>query len=91
MGYNIITVKERNTTTAVRQKGNDNIMATKKKKVDRYEIRHCDEVFEKCWDKDWAIHSAECHASFYRITIDVVDTTTGQVVATRQPRFETHW
>ena len=61
-------------------------MATKKREVDRYEIKHYSKVLESYRDKDWAIHSAECFASLYRITIAVVDKTTGNVVAVRQPR-----
>lgn len=63
-----------------------NTMARKKNATDRYEIKHYSKVFERYKDRDWAIHSAECYASFYNLTIAVVDRTTGDVVAVRQPR-----
>ena len=58
----------------------------RKNAADRYEIKHYSKVFERYKDRDWAIHSAECYASFYNLTIAVVDRTTGDVVAVRQPR-----
>lgn len=54
--------------------------------MNRYEIKHYSEFLGSYRDKEWAIHSAGCFASFYHITIAVVDKFTGEVVAIRQPK-----
>ena len=57
-----------------------------KRKPETYVVKHYGKVLsERYHDKDWAIHSAECFASFYGITVAVVEKSTGNVVAVRQP------
>lgn len=53
----------------------------------RYALKHYDKILIAYRDRDWAIHSAECYASFYDITVAVVDTKTGEVIAVRQPKL----
>lgn len=53
----------------------------------RYALKHYDKILIAYRDRDWAIHSAECYASFYDITVTVVDTKTGEVIAVRQPKL----
>lgn len=55
--------------------------------MNRYAVKHYDEVLQMHRDKEWAIHSAQCYADFYKITVALVDIKTGQVISVNQPRF----
>ena len=55
--------------------------------MNRYAVKHYAEVLAMYRDKEWAIHSAQCHADFYKITVALVDTKTGEVISVNQPRF----
>lgn len=55
--------------------------------MNRYLVKHYGEVLGCYRDRDWAEHSAECIASFYKITVAMVDSKTGNVLAVKQPRF----
>ena len=57
------------------------------KDMNRYLVKHYGEVLGRYRDRDWAEHSAECIASFYRITVALVDSKTGNVLAVKQPRL----
>ena len=54
--------------------------------MSRYVLKHYDKELISYRDRDWAVHSAECYASFYNITVAVVDKKTGEVIVVRQPR-----
>ena len=55
--------------------------------MNRYAVKHYDEVLAMYRDKEWAIHSAQCYADFYKITVALVDIKTGEVISVNQPRF----
>ena len=60
----------------------------KKKKRDaapKYEVRSDLRTLYIYKDRDWAVHSAECYASFYNIPVYVIDTTTGIVISLKYP------
>ena len=57
------------------------------KDMNRYLVKHYCEVLGSYRDRDWAEHSAECIASFYKITVALVDSKTGNVLAVKQPRL----
>lgn len=54
--------------------------------MSRYALKHYDKELIAYRDREWAVHSAECYASFYDITVAVVDKKTGEVIAVRQPK-----
>lgn len=53
--------------------------------MNRYLVKHYDEVLGRYRDRDWAEYSAECIANFYEITVALVDSETGNVLAVKQP------
>lgn len=57
----------------------------KSKDMNRYLVKHYGETLGCYRDRDWAEHSAECIASFYKITVALVDSNTGNVLAVKQP------
>lgn len=50
-----------------------------------YEVRSDRRAFERYEDRAWALHSAECFASFYGAAVYVIDVLTGEVIATKLP------
>lgn len=57
-----------------------------KKNKESYIVKHYDEILETYHDRDFAIHSAQCFASFYRITTVCVEKSTGNVISVKQPK-----
>lgn len=55
--------------------------------MNRYIVKHYGEVLGRYRDRDWDEHSAECIASFYGITVALVDSETGNVLSVKQPRL----
>lgn len=53
-----------------------------KSDLNRYEVKSYLRILGEYRDRDWAIHSAECFASFFEVTVDVVDRITGEVITT---------
>lgn len=51
----------------------------------RYSLMSNGEVLERYVKKDWAVHSAECFATLYSCMVYVVDESTGEVVAMKDP------
>lgn len=59
-------------------------MAKKSKKVPQFQMNYGDN-FIQCESKEWAIHSAECYASFFDVIVNVVDLLTEETIATAIP------
>lgn len=57
----------------------------KKGMTPRYEIRSSIRSFNTYTDREWAEHSAECYASFFRSPVEVFDTVEGAVLCTKFP------
>lgn len=53
--------------------------------MNRYLVEHYGKVLGRYRDRDRAEHSAECIADFYKITVALVDSKTGNVLAVKQP------
>ena len=58
--------------------------SAKKKLLNRYQVRYGN-TCQRYNGKDWAIHSAECLASFFHTVAEVVDAGTGEMVARAIP------
>lgn len=56
-----------------------------KRYLNRYEVKSSLRTLGAYRDRDWAIHSAECFASFFEATVEVIDRITEEVIATRRP------
>lgn len=59
-------------------------MAKKSKKVPQFQMNYGDK-FVQYESKEWAIHSAECYASFFGAIVKVVDLLTEEPIATAIP------